>query len=578
MRRVAVIAAAGALIWALAGAGAAGATTFGDLGCLQDPIESPSAPCTSQAGLETAAAIGVSGDGHFVYVGTYSGQLTVFGRDGFGKLQQVQCLSSDGSGGACTAVSNLPVQTITDVEVDGSNVYVGTHDGVLSAFTRDAQTGKLAPLGCMAGPSAPPGCTDAQRTSGLGEIQASWVATTPTVVYAGGEPKNGVVVTMYDRNSSGALSQAPSGATDTSYCISDNGSSDQGSDACALVPWAINTYSLAFNATATRAYAAGSDGQTLMAFDRTPGARALSTPGKCTAEIGASTYCPTLNAVGLDDPTDVVVSPSSGNVYVSSPSSSTVAAFRPDLTEIGCIAEAGTPNAGGICARQAHGMTGANALALSPDGKHLYVTGSAGSSVAELSVDAGGALSQPTPSCVSSAAGSGCAADVALDTGGGGTSQWDLTDALATSKPNTSFTLSNPSLYAAAPGSSAVHVFSLSAPAQITLPTQTVKCTSAACQLTLKCATLRNCSVATTLTATGIKPRLVAKPKAVVVATGHFTVPKGKTRKLRARTTKAGRRLLKASRSHHLKKLKALLTVKVKGEPRSTVFRVTLRP
>jgi hypothetical protein len=255
-----------------------------------------------------------------------------------------------------------------------------------------------------------------------------------------------------------------------------------------------------------------------------------------------------------------------------------VAVFRPDLSEVGCIAEAGTSNANGVCSAQAHGMKGANALALSPDGKHLYVAGSLGSSVAELTVGSDGSLSQPTPSCVSSAAGSGCTADPALDAGGGGTEKWDLTDGLATSPANTAFTLAIPTLYAAAPGSSALHTFSLSARDVITLPTPTVKCTSAACQFLLKCSKLRNCSVATTVTTTGVKPRLLAKPKSVVVASGKFTVPKGKSKRLRARTTKAGRQLLKASRKHHLKKLPAKLTVKVKGEPRATVFAVTLRP
>src|SRR3954453_17203648 len=96
----------------LAGAGPAGAASFGDIGCLQDPSESPSTPCVSHPQLQTVAAVGVSDDGHFVYAGTFGGELTVFGRDGFGGLKAVQCLSSDGSAGACTAVPNLPQPSI----------------------------------------------------------------------------------------------------------------------------------------------------------------------------------------------------------------------------------------------------------------------------------------------------------------------------------------------------------------------------------------------------------------------------------------------------------------------------------
>jgi 6-phosphogluconolactonase (cycloisomerase 2 family) len=578
MRHAAVLAAAGALVWALAGAGpagAVGATTFADLACLQDPSASPTQPCTSHTGLESAGAVGVSGDGRFVYVGTFTGQLQVFGRDAFGALHDVECLTSDGSGGACKAAPSLTNQSITDVEVAGSNVYVGTHDGVLAAFARNDQTGELTPLGCMAAHGRGTGCSDAQRTV-TQTIESTWVAPTPNVVYAGGNGFNSVAITMYDRDTSGVLSQ-PSSITDKSYCVTYNGDSDQGPSTCTAVPWAFNTLSFAFNASATRAYATANSGATLIALDHTPGDRPLSNATCTTADPQGA--CPDRTAFGLDDPTDVVVSPSTGNVYVSSPSSSTVAAFRPDLSEIGCIAEAGEPNANGICSAQAHGIKGANALALSPDGKHLYVAGSMGSSVAGLSIGGNGELSQPSPTCVSSAAGSGCAADTALDGGGGGNSQWDLADALAVSKPNTTFTLATPSLYVAAPGSSALHTFSITAMATITLPTQTVKCTSLACQFLLRCSKAHNCSVATTITTTGIKPRLAAaKAKPVVVASGHFTVPKGKTKKLQARTTKAGRSLLKASRAHHRKKLRAQLTVKVKGEPGSRVFPVTLRP
>src|SRR4051794_10382298 len=112
----------------LACAGPAGATSFGDIGCLQDPSVSPAAPCVSHPQLQTVAAVGVSDDGRFVYAGTFGGELTVFSRDGSGGLSSVQCLSSGGSGGACTAVPNLPQESLSDVEVSGSNVYVGTHD------------------------------------------------------------------------------------------------------------------------------------------------------------------------------------------------------------------------------------------------------------------------------------------------------------------------------------------------------------------------------------------------------------------------------------------------------------------
>src|SRR5205823_6101992 len=141
------------------------------------------------------------------------------------------------------------------------------------------------------------------------------------------------------------------------------------------------SFSLDFNAAGTLAYASEPYFGEVFEFSRTPGQPQLTTIHSTT--------------LGFDSPTDVVVSKSTGNVYVSynstnNPGEAVVAAFTPTLGLINCISESG----GGGCAK-GFGLTGANALALSPDESHLYVTGQLDSSIAELTIGPNGGLSQP---------------------------------------------------------------------------------------------------------------------------------------------------------------------------------------
>ncbi len=106
-----------------------------------------------------------------------------------------------------------------------------------------------------------------------------------------------------------------------------------------------------------------------------------SGPESCLADASSTLppgTCET--AKGIDDATDVAISPDGKFAYAAATSSNSIAVFSRDsasgnLTQLegtdGCIAWDGDPIDG--CA-EAHGLEGPTSLAISPDGKNIYVT------------------------------------------------------------------------------------------------------------------------------------------------------------------------------------------------------------
>lgn len=101
----------------------------------------------------------------------------------------------------------------------------------------------------------------------------------------------------------------------------------------------------------------------------------------CVADTGSTVPAGTCStARGIDDATDVEISPDGKFAYAASYSSNSIAVFSRDentgaLTQLagndGCLVWDGAPIPG--CA-QASGLEGPTALAISPDGKSIYVT------------------------------------------------------------------------------------------------------------------------------------------------------------------------------------------------------------
>jgi Ca2+-binding RTX toxin-like protein len=160
------------------------------------------------------------------------------------------------------------------------------------------------------------------------------------------------------------------------------------------VPALDGAWGVAVSPDGKSVYAAGLGSDAVTAFRR-DGEGRLFFDG-CVANTGAA-GCADLPGLPLDRPTEVVVSPDGKSVYVTATLSDSVTAFRRDgegrLFFDGCVASAG---AGGCTDLPGSPLDGANGVAVSGDGKAVYVaSGSRGSLSTFLRT--GGAASSPPP-------------------------------------------------------------------------------------------------------------------------------------------------------------------------------------
>jgi len=124
----------------------------------------------------------------------------------------------------------------------------------------------------------------------------------------------------------------------------------------------------------------------------------LGGPNSCIS-APVESECPTLTGDGLTETNGVVVSPNGQNVYAIGEQDQAIAEFTRNsdgsLTYLGCIADASSD---GTCDNAtATGLVGPEAIAISPDGKNVYVgaedTHGVGD-IAEFAVSPNGSLTQ----------------------------------------------------------------------------------------------------------------------------------------------------------------------------------------
>lgn len=276
------------------------------------------------------------------------------GRDGCVAQPQEQtegCASGNGLAGA----------TDVAVSADGAHVYTTAADSAAVAFFgRDGDNGALTQVGCVSynGTAGYDG-TDGACADGAALTGATALAISPDGrnLYAAARRSGGLAVFARDP-SSGAVAQL--------QCL-------RNFIACDLVYSLAGASSVAVSPDGAHVYAtAGTDGAvTVFARD----ANGRLTPVSCVSDDGTDGHCTDVKA--LRGASDVVVSADGRFVYATAAQSSSVVTFARNvatggLTQVECTLEFAPP--GGPCAG-ANGIQDAVALALSADGRNLYVVG-----------------------------------------------------------------------------------------------------------------------------------------------------------------------------------------------------------
>jgi 6-phosphogluconolactonase (cycloisomerase 2 family) len=296
---------------------------------------------------------------------------------------------------------------------NGIHLYVaaGASDGIAS-FLRNPATGALSQLSGMLG------CVTEDGTGGLCNegkalLGARDVVLSPTgnSLYVAAPASDAVAAFERDQRT-GALLQLGG----TGGCVSETGTAG----ACAHGVALNGARAIAVTKNGKSLYVASRDSDAVAAFarDRTTGVLTqLAGTAACVSENGTGGLC--VNGVALDTPNGIAVSRDGKSVYVASVGSHAVAVFARDKTTgvltqpagtAACVSEDGT---GGVCA-DGRGLLGAFAVAVSPNGKNVYVAARDANAIAVFDRDrATGALTQlaGTEGCVSETGSGGECAD-----------------------------------------------------------------------------------------------------------------------------------------------------------------------
>jgi DNA-binding beta-propeller fold protein YncE/subtilisin-like proprotein convertase family protein len=374
-----------------------------------------------------------------------------------GTLVGQGCISDVGDPAGCgTTEKGLLFALDVAVSPDGKSVYaLSNFDSTIVRFDRDPTTGALTGRGCVSDTGDSAGCgSTAQGLTGAISVEVSpdgksvYVLASGAIVRfdrdaaTGSLTARGCIADVGDAAGCGKTQQGLTGARgvavspdgksvyatsgvddaivrfdrDTAGALTGQGCIADVGDAagCGKTQQGLNgARGVAVSADGKSVYATGFDDDTIVRFDRDTATGALTGQG-CTADVGDSAGCGKTQQ-GMNGARGVAVSPDGKSVYATGSDDDAIVRFDRDtatgtLTGQGCIADVG--DSAGCTGTTQEGLNGAFSVHASPDGKSVYVSSVADAALVRFDRDTAGALT-----------GQGCIADVGDSAGCGKTQQ-----------------------------------------------------------------------------------------------------------------------------------------------------------